>query len=155
MGGACTPQSIVASAPDGTVSRGQRIEPDNVTRVSSIPFCDDVLDPSVPVLQLVDVSKQLGVVITRVHQMLRDRQILAIKRDGVLAVPEAFFGEDGHILKSVPGLIAVLHDGGFRDDEILTWLFREDDSLEGGSPAAALHTHSAREVVRRAQALGF
>ena len=82
--------------------RGQRIEPDNVTRVSSIPFCDDVLDPSVPVLQLVDVSKQLGVVITRVHQMLRDRQILAIKRDGVLAVPEAFFGEDGHLLKSVP-----------------------------------------------------
>lgn len=108
-----------------------------------------------PVLQLVDVSKQLGLVITRVHQLLRDRQLLAIKRDGVLSVPEAFFGEDGQVLRSVPGLIAVLHDGGFRDDEILTWLFSADDSLDGGSAAAALRTHSAREVVRRAQAAGF
>ncbi|OOL29979.1 transcriptional regulator [Rhodococcus rhodochrous] len=106
-------------------------------------------------LQLVDVAKQLGLVITRVHQLLRDRQLLAIKRDGVLAVPAAFFDDDGQILTGIPGLIAVLHDGRFRDDEILTWMFREDDTLAGGSPAAAMHTHARREVMRRAQALGY
>ncbi|MDM7490721.1 MULTISPECIES: Rv2175c family DNA-binding protein [Rhodococcus] len=123
--------------------------------MSAIPYSEDVLDRSVPVLQLVDVAKQLGLVITRVHQLLRDRQLLAIKRDGVLAVPAAFFDDDGRILAGIPGLIAVLHDGGFRDDEILNWMFREDDTLTGGSPAAAMHTHARREVMRRAQALGF
>lgn len=122
--------------------------------MSAIPYSEDVLDRSVPVLQLVDVAKQLGLVITRVHQLLRDRQLLAIKRDGVLAVPAAFF-DDGQILTGIPGLIAVLHDGGFRDDEILNWMFREDDTLTGGSPAAAMHNHARREVMRRAQALGF
>lgn len=123
--------------------------------MSTIPYCDDVLDRSVPVLQLVDVSKQLDLVITRVHQLIRERQLLAVKRDGVLAVPAAFFGDDGAILRGVPGLISVLHDGGFGDEEILEWLFRDDDSLPGGNPINAMHTHSAREVVRRAQALAF
>lgn len=123
--------------------------------VSTVPYCDDVLDRSVPVLQLVDVSKQLDLVVTRVHQLLRERRLLAVKRDGVLAVPEAFFGDDGQILKGLPGLIAVLHDGGFGDEAILEWLFRADESLPGGTPINAMHTHSAREVMRRAQALAF
>ena len=123
--------------------------------MSAIPYCDDVLDRSVPVVQLVDVAKSLGVAITRVHQMLRDRQLLAFKRDRVPVVPETFLDEDGGILKGIPGLIAVLHDGGFEDDEILQWLFHEDESLPGGSPVAAMRTQSAREVMRRAQALAF
>lgn len=87
--------------------------------------------------------------------MIRERRILAVKRNRVPVVPEAFFGDDGQVLKGLPGLIAVLHDGGFEDEEILRWMFGEDDSLEGGSPIAAMRTHSAREVVRRAQALAF
>lgn len=106
-------------------------------------------------LQLVDVAKQLDLPITRVHQLIRDRQILAVRRDSIPSVPEAFFDRDGKIVRGLRGLIAVLHDGGFTDEEILEWMFREDDSLPGGSPAAALHTDSAREVVRRAQALAF
>lgn len=123
--------------------------------MSAIPYCDDVLDSSVPVVQLVDVAKGLGVAITRVHQMLRDRQLLAFKRHRVPVVPEAFLDDEGHILKGIPGLIAVLHDGGYEDDEILQWLFQEDDTLPSGSPVAAMRTHSAREVMRRAQALAF
>ncbi|UYP17479.1 Rv2175c family DNA-binding protein [Rhodococcus sp. Z13] len=123
--------------------------------MSAIPYCDDVLDSSVPVVQLVDVAKRLGVAITRVQQMLRERQLLALKRNRVPVVPEAFFDDEGNILKGVPGLIAVLHDGGFEDEEILEWMFREDDSLPGGCPIAAMRTHSAREVMRRAQALAF
>lgn len=123
--------------------------------MSAIPYCDDVLDRSVPVVQLVDVAKSLGVATSRVHQMVRDRQLLAFKRDRVPVLPEAFLDEEGNVLKGLPGLIAVLHDGGYEDDEILRWLFTEDDSLPGGCPVAAMHTQSAREVMRRAQALAF
>jgi hypothetical protein len=123
--------------------------------VSTIPYCDDVLDRTVPVLQLVDVAKQLGLAITRVHQLLRDRQLLAIKRDRIPVVPEAFFDHSGAIAKGIPGLIAVLHDGGFSGEEILEWMFREDDTLPGGNAISAMHTDSMREVIRRAQAAAF
>ncbi|MDV6279926.1 Rv2175c family DNA-binding protein [Rhodococcus jostii] len=122
--------------------------------MSAIPYCDDVLYPSVSLLQLVDVAKNLGVAVTRVQQLLRDQQLIAVRRDGVLGVPELFFDETGEIVKWLPGLVAVLHDGGFKDEEILQWLFREDDSLPG-TPVQALHGDLAREVIRRAQAMGF
>ena len=123
--------------------------------VSTIPYCDDVLDRTVPVLQLVDVAKQLDLAITRVHQLLRDRQLIAFKRDRVPVVPEVFFDGTGAIAKGLPGLIAVLHDGGFTDTEILEWMFREDDTLPGGNAINALHTDSMREVIRRAQSSAF
>ncbi|WP_068278234.1 Rv2175c family DNA-binding protein [Aldersonia kunmingensis] len=122
--------------------------------MSTIPYCDDVLPAEVPLLSLPDIAKQLGLAVTRVHQMLRDHQFIAVKRSGWVGVPEEFFGEDGEVLKFLPGLISVLRDGGFRDDEILRWLFTADESLSG-TPAAAMHGHQAREVVRRAQALAF
>lgn len=123
--------------------------------MSAIPYCDDVIDPSISVYQLADVAKRLDVPIVRVHQMLRDRQLLALKRNRVPVVPKAFFDEDGRVLPQLRGLLAVLHDGGFGDDEILEWLFHDDDTLPGSCPIAALHTDSAREVMRRAQALAF
>ncbi|QNG18515.1 DNA-binding protein [Rhodococcus triatomae] len=122
--------------------------------MSAIPYSDDVLDPSVSLFQLADVAKNLGVVVTRVQQMLRDHQLVAVKRDGVLGVPEAFFDGEGQTLRWIPGLLAVLHDGGFEDEEILGWLFREDDSLSG-RPVDVLHGDGAREVIRRAQAMAF
>lgn len=122
--------------------------------MSAIPYADDVLDPDVSLLQLADVAKSLGLVVTRVHQMLRDHQLVAVRRNGVLGVPELFFDSDGQILRWIPGLLSVLLDGGFSDEEILSWLFREDDSLPG-RPVDALHGDGAREVIRRAQAMGF
>ncbi len=127
---------------------------DNVTGVSTIPYCDDVLPDDVSLLQLPDIAKQLGVAVTRVHQLLRDHQLIAVKRAGYVGVPEDFFGADGHMLRFLPGLISVLHDGGFSEPDILRWLFTADDSLPG-TPVAALHGDLAREVVRRAQAMGF
>ncbi|RVW00339.1 Rv2175c family DNA-binding protein [Rhodococcus spongiicola] len=122
--------------------------------MSAIPYCDDVLDPSIPLLQLADVSKGMGLAVTRVHQLLRDHHLIAVKRDGVLGIPEAFFGEDGHPVRLLSGLIIVLRDGGYEDVEILRWLFTEDETLPG-SPIDAMHGHQAREVVRRAQAMAF
>jgi hypothetical protein len=85
----------------------------------------------------------LGVPVTKVHQQLREGHLVAVRRNG-----------------------AVLHDGGYRDTEIVRWLFTPDPSLTirrdgtterqaNARPVDALHSHQAREVVRRAQALAY
>jgi hypothetical protein len=104
-------------------------------------------------LNLPDVAEALGVPITRVRQMVRDRTVLARRIDGVLRMP-ALFLDGGEVVKGLPGLLTVLADAGYSDDEALDWLFREDPSLPG-SPIAALHANRGKEVRRRAQALAF
>ena len=134
--------------------------------MSSVPAAVDVLDPDEPTYDLPRVAELLGLPVTRVHQHLRDGHLLALRRDGVVVVPQIFFTDDGHVVKSLPGLLAVLRDGGYRDTEILRWLFRPDESLTvtrdgtreqltNARPVDALHSHQAREVTRRAQALAY
>jgi hypothetical protein len=134
--------------------------------VSSVPAGDDVLDPEEPVYDLARVAELLGIAVTRVHQHLRDGHLLAVRRGGVVVVPQIFFTDTGQVVKSLPGLLAVMRDGGYRDTEILRWLFTADDSLTvtrdntpeqltNARPVDALHSHQAREVVRRAQALAY
>lgn len=80
--------------------------------------------------------------------------MIAVTRDGVKYLPEAYFNAEGELNKFVPGVIALLADGGYSDEEILGFLFTEDESLPG-RPVDALHGHLAREVMRRAQASAF
>jgi hypothetical protein len=122
--------------------------------VSPIPSADDVLDPEVAVLPLPEVAVRLGLPVTRVQQALRDRHLLAVRRDGELIVPAEFLTEDGAIVKGLPGTITVLTDSGFTPDDIIRWLFTSDDSLPG-TPIEALRGNRGTEVKRRAQALAF
>lgn len=134
--------------------------------MSNVPGGDDVLDPDEPVYDLSRVAELLGVPVTKVHQQLRDGHLVGVRRSGAIMVPQVFFTESGQVVKSLSGLLAVLHDGGYRDTEILRWLFTADESLtltRDGSresvtnarPVDALHSHQAREVVRRAQAMAY
>lgn len=104
-------------------------------------------------LPLPDVAERLDLPVTRVRQLIRDHRLLAERRDGVLYVPAAFV-QDGQVLKGLPGLLTVLHDAGFEDEEAMRWLFTEDPSLPG-TPVDALTGNRSREVHRRAQALAF
>jgi hypothetical protein len=108
----------------------------------------------VALLPLPEVADKLGLVVTRVHQMLRDHQLLALRRDGVAAVPERFFDDTGAVVKWLPGLITVMKDAKYTDEEILEWIFTDDDTLPG-KPVDALHGPLAREVIRRAAADPF
>lgn len=101
-----------------------------------------------------ELAERLEVPVTRVHQMLRDHHLLAVRRDGILRIPAELVAGKG-VFKHLPGVLTVLFDAGYNDEEALRWLYTEDDSLPGGTPAAALDGGGATEVKRRAQALGF
>jgi Rv2175c C-terminal domain of unknown function len=134
--------------------------------VSSIPAADDVLDPGEAVYDLPGVAALLGVPVTKVAQQLREGHLVGVRRDGAVVVPKMFFDDTGRVVKSLAGLLVLMHDGGYRDTEIVRWLFTPDPSLtirrDGATerkanarPVDALHSHQAREVLRRAQAMAY
>lgn len=104
-------------------------------------------------ITLPDIAARLNVPVSKVHQMIRDGALLAVRRDGELCVP-AELVEGRNVSKHLPGVITLLRDAGYNDDEALRWLYSPDDSLPG-TPATALAGDRATEVKRRAQALGF
>jgi hypothetical protein len=127
----------------GTDERGWHAE-----RVSPSP------SPLAPTyIPVPEIAIRLGIVVTKVHQLIRERQLIAVRTDGVLRVP-AEFVDDGLVVKGLPGTITLLTDGGYRDEEIIDWLFTPEDSLPG-SPIDALRANRGREVHRRAQAAGY
>ncbi len=134
--------------------------------MSSIPTADDVLDPEEATFDLPTVATMLRIPVTKVHQQLRDGHLVAVRRGGVLVVPQIFFDGDGQVVKPLAGLLMVLRDGGYRETEMVQWLFTPDPSLSirrdgsaeatpNARPVDALHSHQAREVIRRAQAMAY
>ena len=104
-------------------------------------------------IALPDLAERLDVPITKVHQMIRDRELIAVRRDGVRRIP-ADLVANKTVLKHLPGVLNLLADAGYDDEAALRWLYEEDPTLPG-TPAVALGGDLAREVKRRAQALGF
>jgi hypothetical protein len=104
-------------------------------------------------VNLPDLAQQLELPITRVHQMIRDHQLVAVRRDGVLQIPTELVATP-NVRKHLPGVLTLLRDAGYTDEEALRWLYTADDTLPG-TPAVALSGGRATEVKRRAQALGF
>jgi Rv2175c C-terminal domain of unknown function len=112
-----------------------------------------VLSDDVAVLSVADVARMLSIPVSRVHQMVRDGQLLSVRRDGAVWVPSDFF--DGAApVKGLSGTIMLLRDGGYPDADILRWLFADDPSLPS-SPISLLRAGRHREVKRRAQAMAF
>lgn len=122
--------------------------------MSSLPLALGILPDDAEVLDLDQAADHLHVSPNRVRTLIRDHHLLAASRGGQPVIPALFFGEDGHLAKHYDGLVSVLLDGGYTRDEAMDWFFTVHDDL-GMHPAQALHTHSAREVIRRAQAQAF
>jgi hypothetical protein len=100
------------------------------------------------------VADVLGVPVTRVHQYVRDGHLVAVRNpEGIRYLP-ALFVQDATVVKGLPAVIRLLRDARYTDDEIVDWLFREDDSLPG-TPVQALRENRGREVKRRAQVAGY
>jgi hypothetical protein len=93
--------------------------------------------------------------VSKVRRLIQEHQLAAavpVPGEGQ-RVPAAFL-EGGLVVKGVPGLLTVLHDGGYEDREIIAWLFTEDETLPG-RPIDALRENRGAEVGRRAQAMAF
>ncbi|MER0246443.1 Rv2175c family DNA-binding protein [Streptomyces sp. 796.1] len=115
---------------------------------------DAKTDALVPTwLTLPDIAELLDVEVTRVRQLVKEGQLIAVRRgeNRVLQVPAEFIGE-GRIIKGLVGTLTLLRDDGFTDEEMLEWLFTADPTLPG-TPAQALRENRGTEVKRRAQAL--
>ncbi|MDQ0786460.1 Rv2175c family DNA-binding protein [Streptomyces sp. B3I8] len=115
---------------------------------------DAKIDALVPAwLTLPDIAEQLGVEVTRVRQLVKEGQLIAVRRgeNRALHVPAAFIDGD-KVVKGLSGTLTLLRDDGFTDEEMLEWLFTADPSLPG-TPAQALAENRGTEVKRRAQAL--
>jgi hypothetical protein len=104
-------------------------------------------------MPLPDVAERLDLTISKVNQMVRDGQLLAVRRDGIRVVPVELVANDT-VRKHLPGVLTLLRDAGYNDEEALRWLYEPDKALDGNA-ATGLGGPRAREVKRRAQALGF
>jgi hypothetical protein len=115
---------------------------------------DVKIDALVPEwLHLPDIAEIFDVQVTRVRQLVREGQLIAVRRgeNRALQVPAAFI-DDGKVVKGLAGTLTLLRDDGWSDEEMLEWLFTPDPSLPG-TPAQALSENRGTEVKRRAQAL--
>lgn len=106
-------------------------------------------------LTLPQIADQLDLIVTRVHNLIKDRYLLDIRlgEDNIRYVPAAFLTEQG-VLKPLRGTVMVLEDAGFDSEEIIRWLFTDDESLPG-RPIDALRAGRKTEIRRRAQAMGW
>jgi hypothetical protein len=106
-------------------------------------------------LPLPDVAQLLDVSITKVHGLLDERALAALRvgERRIRSVPAAFL-QDGHVVESLKGTIVVLSDAGYSDEELIAWLFTPDDSLRG-RPIDALREGRKTEIRRRAQSLAW
>lgn len=107
-------------------------------------------------LTLPEIMERTGARLPEVKRWLQDRELIGMRRgpNRALMVPAGFLQDDGP-LPALRGTLTVLADGGFSDEEIIDWLHRPDDTLDGGSAIASLRSGSKTEVRRRAREVAF
>ena len=123
--------------------------------MSSLPLAEH--DLAALVDEWVDwhtAAELLGVSVSRVRTMIREHELAAaVPSPGAGQLIPAAFIQDGLVVKGLPGLLTVLHDGKFDDRECIAWLFLDDDLP--GRPIDALRENRGAEAKRRAQAMAF
>jgi excisionase family DNA binding protein len=105
-------------------------------------------------LSVTDVATRLGLPVTRVQQMLRDGSLAGVRQDDREVRIPADLLVGNAVVKGLSGVLTLLRDAGYSDDEALRWLHTPDETLPG-TPVQALRGDRGKEVKRRAQTLGF
>ena len=114
----------------------------------------DVCPAGHEMITLPDAAELLALPINKVHQLIKDGKLVVTRDEqGRRVLPRIFIAQGGP-LKGLAGVITLLRDGGYTDDEVISWLLRPDDTLPG-TPAQALAENRGTEVKRRAQAAAF
>lgn len=100
-----------------------------------------------------DLVERWGITPSKVHRLIEDHFLAAVRVDGVLRIPAEFIEKDVP-LASLRGTLLALHDAGFSNDEALVWLLNENDEL-GERPISALQAGRKSAVRRATQSLAF
>ncbi len=101
-----------------------------------------------------EAADRLGVTVAKVRTMIRDHELAAaVPTPGAGQQVPADFIQDGLVVKGLPGLLTMLHDGRYDDRECIAWLFTDDDLP--GRPIDALRENRGSEAKRRAQAMAL
>ena len=101
-----------------------------------------------------EAGARLGVTPAKVRTMIKEHHLAAaVPRPGAGPQVPADFIDEGLVVKGLPGLLTVLHDGGYDDRECIAWIFTDADLP--GRPIDALRENRGSEVKRRAQAMGI
>jgi hypothetical protein len=118
--------------------------PDDVDLASLVP---DWMDWA-------EAARELGVTVAKVRTMIRDHELAAaVPSPGAGQKIPAELLQDGLVVKGLPGLLTMLHDGRYDDRECIAWLFTDLDLP--GRPIDALRENRGSEVKRRAQAMAL
>ena len=126
------------------------------TRASlDTPVTDDVDALVGDWITVPDLAEALGIDVVQARQLLKDGRVIGVRRGdrSVISTPAAFVS-DGEIVAKIPGLLTLLRDAGYDENQSLRWIFTPDDSLPG-TPMQALVENRHTEVRRRAQSLAF
>ena len=122
-----------------------------------VRLADQDLAALVPVwLTWAQAAERLGVTPAKVRTMIRDHELAAaVPVPGTGQQVPADFVDDEEMLpvKGLPGILTVLHDGGYDDREAIAWLYLDLDLP--GRPIDALRENRGSEAKRRAQAMAF
>jgi len=101
-----------------------------------------------------EAARQLGVTVGKVRTMIREHELAAaVPTPGAGQQVPALFIQDGLVVKGLPGLLTILHDGRFDDRECIAWLYTDDELP--GRPIDALRENRGSEAKRRAQAMAL
>jgi hypothetical protein len=101
-----------------------------------------------------EAARELGVTVAKVRTMIRDHELAAaVPSPGAGQKIPAELLQDGLVVKGLPGLLTMLHDGKYDDRECIAWLFTDLDLP--GRPIDALRENRGSEVKRRAQAMAL
>ncbi len=106
-------------------------------------------------LSVPECAEALGVPLSRVRELLRERHLIATRRgdNNALYLPagQIVDGDDGpEVLATVRGTVTVLADAGLSDDVIVEWLTTTHDEL-AATPLDALRSGKRAPVRRLAQ----
>lgn len=94
-----------------------------------------------------------GLTPSKLHRLVEDHHLAAVRVGGVLKVPAEFVRDDGP-LNSLRGTLLALLDAGFSDDEAVAWLLAPNEELDE-RPIGALNAGRKSAVRRATQALAF
>lgn len=102
---------------------------------------------------IADLVERFNATPGRIHRMIEDHVLAAVRVDGVLRIPSEFV-QGNEPLPALRGTLLVLLDAGFSDDEAVDWLMNVNDELGERPIDSLLRGHKA--AVRRAtQSLAF